>query len=113
MPITISQVDFWNIATSDANPSARMVVSPRHLSLDGHRRPQVASVQVNTRPSGGSVMLRAPIRVSPLVGILGTIALGLTALAEPPQDKFQRAFFLQEHKGDLAAAEKLYAEVAA
>ncbi|MCC6361441.1 MAG: hypothetical protein IT450_22135, partial [Phycisphaerales bacterium] len=35
------------------------------------------------------------------------------ALADTPQQKFERAFYLQEHKQDFAGAQKLYAEVAA
>ncbi|GMU80372.1 MAG: hypothetical protein AMXMBFR47_02430 [Planctomycetota bacterium] len=37
----------------------------------------------------------------------------VAVLADTPQQKFERAFFLEEHKQDFAAAQKLYAEVAA
>lgn len=44
---------------------------------------------------------------------VAVLALQATVLADAPQDKFQRAFFLEQHARDLPAAEKLYAEVAA
>jgi hypothetical protein len=48
------------------------------------------------------------------IAILAAALFGFASagLADTPQEKFQRAFFLEEHKHDLAAAEKLYAEIA-
>src|SRR5262245_2279655 len=43
---------------------------------------------------------------------LSLILLATGAWADTPQERFQRAYFLENHDSDYAAAEKLYGEVA-
>lgn len=50
--------------------------------------------------------------IRPVLAALTWGLLAAGAFADSPQDRFQRAYFLENHDSDYAAAEKLYAEVA-